>query len=153
VPTEIPNYAADGVYRAKTGIIVHGIKLEAGDPLPSDSPLRKDLRRLELLCRQGQIVPSSESHVKAATKKVAVPPTTVPATKPPEPAAPVKTIPVKAKAKDAKTEVKKPAKVSKPKIDVDSLSKSELIKHLEDLGLRTNGPKEQLAERLRIALS
>jgi hypothetical protein len=40
---------------------VHGVQLKAGDTLPTDSPLRQDPTRLEVLCRTRQLVVTQAS--------------------------------------------------------------------------------------------
>lgn len=142
---KLASFASDAVYRARRHILVDGVSLKPGDLLPSDSPLRADQRRIELMIQTRQLMPGSldESGADSKKKKVAEAATSS-ATSTPTAA------PAKVTAKADKPVVKKP---SKPAIDVDDLSKTEVISHLTKLGLKTSGSKEQMVERLRIALS
>jgi len=62
-------FDAGTVYTVLRAMTVHGVQLKAGDTLPTDSPLRQDPTRLELLCRTRQMV------VVQASGQTAVPDT------------------------------------------------------------------------------
>lgn len=54
-------FDAGTVYTVLRAMTVHGVQLKAGDTLPTDSPLRQDPTRLEVLCRTRKMVVTQAS--------------------------------------------------------------------------------------------
>ena len=65
-------FDAGTVYTVLRAMTVHGVQLKAGDTLPTDSPLRQDPTRLEVLCRTRQLVVTQASGQRLVPDKVPV---------------------------------------------------------------------------------
>ena len=118
-------FDAGTVYTVLRAMTVHGVQLKAGDTLPTDSPLRQDPTRLEVLCRtrqlvvtqaSGQIVDEAEILLVAAEEQAESEEATVPA------------------------------------VDLSQLTGPQLVKACRDRGLPAWGNKDVLRQRLRKAM-
>ena len=116
-------FDAGTVYTVLRAMTVHGVQLKAGDTLPTDSPLRQDPTRLEVLCRTRQLV------VTQAPRQTE------------EPDRSFFTPPV------AEAEVE-----SEPVLDLSQLTGPQLVRACKDRGLPAWGNKDVLRQRLRKAM-
>lgn len=117
-------FDAGTVYTVLRAMTVHGVQLKAGDTLPTDSPLRQDPTRLEVLCRTRQMVVT-----QASTAKVEGPDRIV-----------------------SDSPVAEVESESVPVLDLSQLTGPQLVRACKDRGLPAWGNKDVLRQRLRKAM-
>lgn len=116
-------FDAGTVYTVLRAMTVHGVQLKKGDTLPTDSPLRQDPTRLEVLCRTRQLVVTQASgQVRDSDRS----------------------------ASDSPVAEVEPE--SAPVLDLSQLTGPQLVRACKDRGLPAWGNKDVLRQRLRKAM-
>jgi hypothetical protein len=123
-------FDAGTVYTVLRAMTVHGVQLKAGDTLPTDSPLRQDPTRLEVLCRTRQLVVTQALGAKVGNEDLQA---TYQMLKNGPPA----------------EEGQQPVAAA---LDLSQLTGPQLVKACRDRGLPAWGNKDVLRQRLRKAM-
>lgn len=120
VVATLAQYPADGCYTVLRPMTVGGAKLDRGDTLPEDSPIRQQQRRLKVLCEQRMLAPVTEVKREVTKSRSSAPAASTAAAKAPK----------------------------QTTINYDELTLGQLRKLCRERGIPASGSKAALRNRL-----